>query len=202
MGLVVYGQSQSRAVRALWMAEELGVPYEHNALKFKDAHQATDLRAINPYARVPAIDDDGVGVFESMAINLYLAKRYGGELAPATLEEEASALQWSFFVMTEIEKTLLNAMCYQLGLFDLPVDPEKAQRLGASLDPAFDALARALGEEDYLVGGRFTVADLNVASVLLWVRMAKLDISHHPRLDSWLTRCLAREALHRAQKLA
>lgn len=201
MGLTVYGQSGSRAVRALWMAEELGIDYTHNAMKFAEAGKQPDLLAVNPYGRVPAIDDDGVAVFESMAINLYLAKRYGGDLAPADAAEEAQTLQWSFFVMTEIEKTLLNAMCYALGLFDLPVDPDKSKRLGESLGRAFAALEQQLADRPYLLGTRFTVADLNVAGVLLWVRMARLDLSAYPTLDDWLTRCLGREALQRAQAL-
>lgn len=199
MGLVVYGQSGSRAVRALWMVEELGIPYEHSALKFADAGKTPDLLAINPYGRVPAISDDGVPVFESMAINLYLARRYGGPLAPQNLEEEAEATQWSFFVMTEIEKTLLNAMCYARGLFNLPVDPEKSKRLGDSLERAFTALDRVLEDRDYLLGDRFTVADVNAAGVLLWAPMADLDLSGYPNLNDWLSRCLARDALARAQ---
>ncbi|MEM1433418.1 MAG: glutathione S-transferase family protein [Pseudomonadota bacterium] len=199
MGLTVYGQSGSRAVRALWMVEELGVPYEHNALKFADAGETPDLLALNPYGRVPAISDDGFAVFESMAINLYLARRFGGPLAPADLKEEAQAAQWSFFVMTEIEKTLLNALCYARGLFNLPVDPEKSKRLGDSLGRAFTALDRALEGRAYLLGDRFTVADINAAGVLLWAPMARLDLSGYPRLDDWLSRCLSRDALARAQ---
>lgn len=201
MTLTVYGQSASRAVRALWMVEELGVEYQHEPILFKEAGQNEALRAVNPYGRVPAVDDNGVAVFESMAVNLYLARRYGGPLAPADEAEEAGALQWSFFVMTEIEKTLLNALAYRRGLFGLDRDDAKADRLGGSLAGPFAALNQALGDRPYLLGERFTVADLNVASVLLWARQGKVDLSAQVSLDDWLTRCLARPALHKAQAM-
>ncbi|MGA1677686.1 MAG: glutathione S-transferase N-terminal domain-containing protein, partial [Pseudomonadales bacterium] len=88
MTLTVYGQSQSRAVRALWMVEELGVPFTHVPTRFADEAKSTAFRAVNPNGRVPTIDDDGFVVFESMAINLYLAKRFGGPLAPVDLQED------------------------------------------------------------------------------------------------------------------
>lgn len=201
MTLTVWGQSASRAVRALWMVEELGVEYRHEPILFKEAGQNETLRAINPYGRVPAIDDNGVAVFESMAINLYLARRYPGPLAPADPAEEAAALQWSFFVMTEIEKTLLNALAYRRGLFGLERDDAKADRLGASLAGPFAALDKALSDRAYLLGDRFTVADLNVASVLLWARQGKVALTDYAALDAWLTRCLERPALHKAQAM-
>ena len=193
MTVTVYGQSASRAIRALWMVEELGIDYDHQPVRFKDAGADETLRSLNAYARVPTIDDGGLAVSESMAINLHLAERYGGDLKPKDATEAAGALQWSFFVMTEIEKTLLNALAYRLGLFGLDADPVKADRLGASLAPAFAVLEHTLDKQDYLLGGRFTVADLNVASVLLWVRQGKIDVTAHPALDEWLKRCLARD---------
>jgi len=198
MTLKVFGQAQSRAVRALWMVEELGVPYEHVPTKFASDSKAPDFLQINPNGRIPAIDDDGFRVWESMAINLYLAKRFGGPLAPADLREEATATQWSFWVMTEVEKTLLQALFHKTGMMGAEKSAEKAAEYLVQLDAPFKVLNQALEGKDYLMGGRFTVADLNVAGVLLWTAMARADLSAYPALQAWLGRCTARPALARA----
>lgn len=198
MTLKVYGQAQSRAVRALWMVEELGVPYEHVPTKFVGDSKTPEFLRINPNGRIPAIDDDGFCLWESMAINLYLAKRFGGPLAPADLREDAIATQWSFWVMTEVEKTLLQAMFHRTGMMGAEKSAEKAAEHLAQLDGPFKVLNRELQGKEYLLGGRFTVADVNVAGVLLWTAIARADLSAYPALQAWLARCTARPALARA----
>jgi glutathione S-transferase len=200
MGLKIYGVSQSRAIRVLWMAQELGVPFEHVPQDFAGEKSPAFL-AVNPNGRVPAIDDDGVLLFESMAINLYLAKKYGAAagLAPKDLVEDGIATQWSFWVMTEIEKTLLNAMFAARGMMGNAKDPEKAAAYRAELDRPFAVLDGALAGKDYLMGGRFTVADLNVAAVLTWARPAGVDFANRPNVEAWLARCLARPAFAKAR---
>jgi glutathione S-transferase len=198
MTLKVYGQAQSRAVRALWMVEELGVPYEHVPTRFVGDSKAPEFLRVNPNGRIPAIDDDGFCLFESMAINLYLAKRFGGPLAPADVREDAIATQWSFWVMTEVEKTLLQALFHMTGMMGAEKSAEKAAQCLAALDAPFAVLNHELESREYLMGGRFTVADLNVASVLLWTSMARADLAAYPALQAWLGRCTARPALARA----
>ncbi|MFX6152954.1 glutathione S-transferase family protein, partial [Acinetobacter baumannii] len=92
----------------LWMARELGVEHENVPVHFRATRESPELMKANPNARIPAIESDGFTLYESMAINLYLAKKHGAgtPIAPASLEEEALATQWSFWVMTEIEKPL------------------------------------------------------------------------------------------------
>ena len=91
--LKIYGVAGSRAYRVLWMANELGLDYEHVPVHFGDGSCKTpEYLAINPNARIPAIDDDGFKLWESMAINLYLAKKHDQGLWPKSLEGEAQAL--------------------------------------------------------------------------------------------------------------
>jgi len=199
MALTIYGQSGSRAVRTLWMAEELGVDFDHVPTRFADEAKTAEYKKINPNGRVPAIDDDGFVVWESMAINLYLAKKYGGDLAPKDLQEDATATQWSFWVMTEIEKTLLQALFHTLGLFGAEKDPAKAAACVAELAPALGVLNAELEGKAYLMGDRFTVADLNVSSVLSFTRMVGEDLSKWPAVQAWFGRCTEREAFARAR---
>src|SRR3989442_14391502 len=112
MALKIYGVGRSRAFRTLWMAKELGLDYEHLKVDFADGstRQPSHL-AVNPNGHVPVIDDDGFILWESMAINLYLAKKYGaGGLYPSRIEDEARAWQWSFWGMTELERLVLTAL--------------------------------------------------------------------------------------------
>jgi len=197
--LKIYGVAQSRAARALWMAEECGVPYEHIPTHFATDTKTDAYKAINPNGRVPTIDDDGVIVWESMAINLYLAKKYGKELAPKDLAEEAHAMQWSFWVMTEIEKPLLNALFAKTGMMGMKKDAEQAEKYFAELTRPLDVLDGHLSKHEYLLGNRFTVADLNVASVLNWALAGRFDLSKWAKVDAWLKRCASRPAAVKAR---
>ena len=98
--LTLYGAMASRAHRTVWMLKELALPFVHVSTHFMDGStHRPEFLAVNPNGRVPVIDDDGFIVFESMAINLYQAKKHGGPLAPATLREDAHATQWSFWCL-------------------------------------------------------------------------------------------------------
>ena len=76
-GLRIYGIARTRAFRALWVAMELGIDYEHIPLEIGSAGARTaEFLAVNPNGRLPAIDDDGFVLWESLAITLYLAKKH------------------------------------------------------------------------------------------------------------------------------
>jgi glutathione S-transferase len=203
MTLKIYGVARSRAFRTLWMAGEVGLPYEHIKVDFADGGtRRPEYLAVNPNGHVPTIDDDGFRLWESMAINLYLAKKYGGAagLYPQSLEDEARAWQWSFWGMTEVERPALTVLLNRIG-------PE-AQRNAAAADEAERGLAAPLKVLDaafaatpYLLGQRFTVADLNVASILAWARQARVDLAAFPRAEAWLKTCHDRPAAQAARQL-
>ncbi len=106
----LHGTSRSRSARSLWALEELGVNYEHNPMPTTDAKSAAHLK-LNPNGHVPVLEDDGVMVWESMAINLYLADKYGkGSLWPSDPAGRADVYKWSFFAMTEVEPHLITIL--------------------------------------------------------------------------------------------
>jgi len=85
--LKIYGAPHSRAFRVIWLANELGIPYEHIPVSFSIPNAQCKEAwyvALNPNARVPTIDDDGFVMWESAAINLYLAEKYRNALYPST----------------------------------------------------------------------------------------------------------------------
>jgi len=200
-GLRIYGIARTRAYRALWVAMELGLDYEHLPIEIGDAGaRSPEFLAINPNGRLPVIVDDGFVLFESLAITLYLAKKHSlGKLYPATLEGEARAWQWSFWAIAEVDR---GVNIWSLHAVRLPPQErnvalrEEALKVIAA---PFKVLDTALVKTPYLLGDDFTVADLNVAAVIS--RAVDMDLSHVPNLKAWLTRCLDRPAARAALEL-
>jgi glutathione S-transferase len=204
MALKIYGVARSRAFRTLWMAGEIGLDYEHIKVDFADGStRRREHLAINPNGHVPAIDDDGFTLWESMAINLYLAKKYGsgaGGLYPQDLEGEARAWQWSFWGMTEVERPALTALLNRIGPEDKR-DAAAADAAEQALAAPLKVLDAAVASTPYLLGEHFTVADLNVAAILAWARQARVDLSPFPKAAAWLKSCHDRPAAQAARQL-
>jgi glutathione S-transferase len=163
------------------MLEEIGVPYE--SIPVRDTRDLSYL-ALNPNGRVPTLVDGDVVVWESLAINLYLARRYQSDLSPLSLGEEAQALQWSFWAESEME-AVLNQIP---SLGEVPVE-WRSRVLGV--------LDGALQSSGHLIGVRFSVADLNVVNMFNGPVSSRLDLSPYAHLNSWLARCRARPAARR-----
>jgi len=201
--LKIYGVARSRAFRVLWMAKELGLDYEHVKVDFASGQtREPGFLALNPNGQVPVIDDDGFILWESMAINLYLAKKYSaGGLYPSRLEDEARAWQWSLWGMTEVERPVLTAMFNRAILSESQRDATAAAAAEKTLAQPFGVLEGVLARTSHLLGDHFTVADLNVASILAWARPAQIDFSAFPKLAEWLKNCAERPAARAARQL-
>ena len=165
--LQLYGNSRSRAMRCLWMLEEMGKPYQliEKSTRADDLQDSEYLR-LNPNARIPTLVDGDLVLWESMAINLYLAQKYEGPMHCPGPEVLGLAAQWSFWAMLETEALLLDLLNHRAVLPEFARDPSYAERDELLLKKPLDVLNGALVEHDYLVGNSFTVADLNVASIL------------------------------------
>jgi glutathione S-transferase len=198
-GLRIYGIARTRAYRVLWMAMELGLDYEHLPIEIGDAGaRSPEFLAINPNGRLPVIVDDQFVLFESLAITLYLAKKYG-KLYPGTLEGEAKAWQWSFWAIAEVDR---GVNIWSLHAVRLPPQERNAALREEALKviaAPFQVLDAALAKTPYLLGDDFTVADLNVAAVIS--RAIDMDLSAVPHLKAWLSRCLGRPAARAAIEL-
>jgi glutathione S-transferase len=200
-GLRIYGIARTRAFRALWIADELGLDYEHLPIEIGAAGAgAPEFRKINPNGRLPFIDDDGFVLFESLAITLYLAKKHAlGKLYPGTLEGEARTWQWSMWALNEVDRGVNIWSLHAVRLPPAERDTAKRDEALKVLAAPFRILDAAVAREPYLLGGEFTVADLNVAAVIS--RAIEMDLSAVPNLKAWLTRCLARPASQKALAL-
>jgi glutathione S-transferase len=196
----LYGNLRSRAMRCLWMLEEVGEPYQliEKSTRADDLQSAEYLR-LNPNARIPALVDGEVVLWESMAINLYLAQKYEGPMHCAGPEVLGLSAQWSFWAVLEIEALLLDLLQHRAVLPEFARDASYAERDELLLRKPLGILNDALAGREYLVGNSFTVADLNVASILVWGKIARLDMSIHPEATRWLDGCLARAAYGRVR---
>jgi glutathione S-transferase len=200
-GLRIYGIARTRAFRALWIATEVGLDYEHLPIEIGDAGaRAPEFLAINPNGRLPVIVDDGFVLFESLAITLYLAKKHSnGRLYPGTLEGEARAWQWTMWALTEVDRGVNIWSLHAVRLPEAERDAAKRDEALKVLAGPFRVLDAAVARQHYLLGDDFTVADLNVAAVIS--RAVDMDLSAVPNLAAWLTRCLDRPAARTALAL-
>src|SRR5438105_337050 len=197
--LRIYGVARTRAFRAIWMAQELGLDYQHVPIEIGPAGaRQPEYLAINPNGRLPAIDDDGFTLWESLTITLYLAKKHG-QLYPTTLESEARAWQWSFWAVQEVDRGVNIWSLHAMRLPPADRDPQRLTEALKVLAPPFKVLDGALAKHSHLLGEDFTVADLNVAAVIS--RAIDMDLSATPHLAQWLSRCLERPAARTARAL-
>jgi glutathione S-transferase len=198
----VYGIPRSRTMRTLWMLEELGVPYERVDVSFVNQTRTPEFLKINPNGHIPALEDGDLVLFESLAINLYLARKYDEGLWPKTVADEGRAWQWSLWAMTELEEPVLTALLHRMFLPKEQRDPKQADDAAERAKTPLGVLDGALKGRRWLAGDGFTVADLNVAAVLSWAPLGGIDLGATPNVQAWFGRCTARPAFARVQQMA
>jgi glutathione S-transferase len=206
MTLTLYGVTRSRASRNIWLCLETGIPFEQvpviQARRLADPLAADaplntrspSFLAINPNGQVPAMKDGDLVLVESLAINLYLAKKAGGAIGPANLAEDGLVTMWSFWAATEVEPHAMQILFHRGYLPEAEREPARATAAVAALGPRFAVLDKHLADREWLVGGRFTVADLNTAEVLRYAGMAPELFQAAPNVKRWYDACQARPA--------
>jgi glutathione S-transferase len=189
--LKINGTPRSRAVRVIWMAEELAIPDENVLVTMADkAHKQPAYLAVNPNGRLPAIDDNGFRMSESLSLNLYLARK----------EDEARCWQWSHWTVFEIDKQVNDWAAHDHVLPKEQRDPAKLKGALEVLDIPLGVLDRALTNQQYLVTpDLFWVADLNVASALY--RCINMDFGAKKNLARWYRACWDRPAAKKARDI-
>jgi glutathione S-transferase len=204
--ITLYGVMRSRATRPAWVLYELGL--EHRQVPVIQAYRAApagalttaspEVLAVNPMGQVPYLDDNGLIVTESLAIAIHLARRYGGALGPQTPEEEAHLLQWTLFAATSVEPAALAvAMPHMRG-------EAATEAARAAIAEALERLRRPFGwleshlaARPYMLGDRFTVADIVMAECVRYATSEPGVLDGWPHLKDWLARCHARPAFQK-----
>lgn len=205
--LTLYGVLRSRATRPFWLLREAGVAFDHVAViqsyrlgdpqaegaPFNTA--SPGFLAVNPQGQIPALVDGDLVLTESMAIALYLARRYGGALGPQTPEEDGEAMQWAFVAISAVEGPALDILYpYQFGQADTPEGAAKIATATQALQRPLARIEGHLDGRDWLMGGRFTVADICLAECLRYAQPHAPALAPYPLTRDWLARCQARPA--------
>lgn len=202
--LKVYGQIRSRAFRVLWLCKESNIPYEHIpvSIHVPNAQAKEDwYLKLNPNARVPTIDDDGFIMWESAAINLYLARKYKSPLWPTTPAGEGRAYQWTLFVANDFEKPMVTLFQQTVMLPPEKRDAAVAKAAEADMVAKLKVFEGHLSENRYFGGDRWDLADFMVASVAFTLVGMKYDISGYPKLAAWMKASTERPGAIEAIKL-
>jgi|KBSSwiStaDraftv2_1062776.scaffolds.fasta_scaffold1163676_2 glutathione S-transferase len=203
--LTIYGVYRSRASRNIWLANELGIPFKlvpvmqlyrltPEAAKTTLHTKSPEFLKVNPNGHISAVDDDGLVLSESQAINLYLAKKHGGPLAPANATEDAQMTMWALWAAIEVEPHAIQILYHRVGNKPEDRDPKIAAASSEALRAPFAVLDKQLAASGYIVGGRFTVADINTAEIVRYASPAPELFEAAPRVKAWLAACQARPA--------
>lgn len=195
----LYGVARSRATRPIWLMAEIGMDYEHvpviQAYRLKDPAAAgaplntlsPEFLALSPAGAVPVLRDGGLVLSESLAITLYLAKKYGGALGPQDAAEEALMMQWAFYGATSVEPAAVSILYVHMderaGTAEGQAELAEAC---AKLRRPFKVLNDHLANDGHLVAGRFTVADINMAEIVRYASVEGGLMAEFPTLSGWL----------------
>ena len=190
-----FAQGQVRDLRARWALEEAGLSYETRLLQQGDQDKA-DYRALQPFGQVPILEEDGLVIFESGAIVLYIGER-SEALLPKDSRARARAMQWLVSALNSIEPFVMN-----VALIDFLYANEewaKLRRPGAVqfVKRRLSGLSEALGDKPYLDGEHFTAGDLMMTTVLRILNHTDI-VTSDARLAAYIERCTARSAFKRA----
>ncbi len=173
----LYGGARSRASIVRWYLEELAIPYEFVLLDMSvKEHLQPDFLKLNPFGKVPTIVDGDFALFESGAILLYLNQKYGGK--DLSIEQQSILAQWVLFG----NSTLAT------GIFTEASREKELPRLMAPLH-------ELLSKHPYLLGDEFSVADIAVGSILIYIPlMLKIDLSAYPAVVNYIQALSSRPA--------
>ena len=200
--LTVYGCTNTRSSRVLWVLEEAGAEYEYIAVDLRiGAGWQPEYLALNAGGKVPTLVDGELVLTESAAICTYIGDCFPASrlTPPVGSPERAHYDQWCYFVLSELEQPLWTLAKHTFAL------PER-RRVPAVLDTArweftvaAKVLAAGLGREEFIVGDRFTAADILIAHTLAWARAFELPLEPDS-LTAYAERLLARPAWMRARE--
>ncbi len=191
----VHHLNNSRSQRILWLLEELGLDYEIVPYT-RDATTnlaPPELEAVHPLGKSPVFEDDDIKIAESGAIVEYLVDKYGAALKPKSEADKVAHSEWLHYAEgSAMLPLMMNLYLMRLGEAGAPLH----ERVASEIDNNLAYIARALGDQDYLLG-EFTGADLQI-SFVMEVARAFGKLTNYPTLAAYIARLQARPAFKRS----
>jgi glutathione S-transferase len=208
--ITLYGVFRSRASRPIWLLYELGLPFTHvpviQAYRLAEASAADAplntaspaFLKVNPQGQIPAYVEGDLTLTESLSITNHIARTRGGALGPQTPAEAALIDQWTLLAVTAVESPALEILNVVGAGGDKTPEGQGAIAINAEkLRRPLKRLEAHLSARPYLVGDRFTVADLNLAECLRYAQSHPTLIGEFPAVQAWLEKCQARPAFQK-----
>jgi glutathione S-transferase len=204
--VTLYGVYRSRASRPIWLMGEIGMEFTHvpviQGYRLPDPQAAgaplnttsAAYLAINPQGQIPCMTDGDLVLTESLAITLYLAVKYGGALGPANAAETALMAQWALHAVSAIEGPAIEILYARVDHGQTPQAEDIIAAAAQKLQRPFARLEGHLTRHPYLVGDRFTVADINTAEIVRYAQGHAAAFAGFPALTAWLAKVQARPA--------
>lgn len=196
----IYFAPNTRAVRIVWLFEELGLPYELERYKLGDpAMRSAEYRKVHPMGRVPALQDGDVTIFESGAIVEYVLARYGqGRMMPKVSSPDFPAyLQWLHYAEGMIMPPVNTIVVETILLPPERRNQGNVDRATKLLGQMLSAVDQHLAGRDYLAG-EFSGADIMTGHACTVAARLKADVSDKPNVAGYIARVNARPALQKA----
>ncbi len=200
--ITLYGSPRSSAGRCLWTLEETGTPYTHKDVDMRNKeHKSAEFLKINPNGKVPALTDGDVTLFESMAINFYLADAYKKELLGNSVADRGLVHQWSFWASSELQDPIIQVFIQKVFMPDDKRDNSVIEENLAKLPALLNVLNTSLEGKTYLVGNQFSLADINTSSVASICHAIGVDLKAYPNISAWLGALADRPAFQKYQEI-
>lgn len=192
----IYGSPRTSSGRCFLLLEELALPYEVAPLDMMGGreHKSEAYLRLNPNGKVPALVDGDFVLWESMAINWYLAEKYRPELLGTNPRENGLIQQWTFWSVTELQPPLVDMIIQLMFTPDDKRDMNVAAKARAKIPPLLKVLDETLKGKSHIVGDRFTLADINVASVVNITAAFDVPLAEYPNLLKWFASMKERPA--------
>lgn len=194
MALKLYEFPGSRSARVRWMLQELDIPFE--GLSDKEAFTSEEFRKVSPRGKIPALVDGDKSLLESAAITTWLADSNAdkGFSFPSGTWERALHDQWVSFTLTELEAYLWSTFRNIERYPDDQKVPEIIPQNKREAKKALKSFEIHLGQNEFMVGNRFSVTDVIVAYTLNWAEKARVLKDDYPNITAYLEKMRARPA--------
>ncbi len=190
-----------RDIRPIWALEEIGAEYEISWLDVRQGEQRSDAyRKLHPFGKVPVMQDGDVTMFESGAICLYIANKYGALGGPSGSAAWNDVLQWSFAALDTVLPSLFNHFVWANFMSENDASPAVCADAVETSAARLDVLERELTSRDYIAGSELTVADILLGASLRNGLQPDV-LGERPHLRSYLDRLFERPAFCRAFNL-